>query len=317
MKVYITRKIQPKAIKFLREKGFTVSVYPKDKPIPRNVLLKNIKNIDALIPLLTDKIDKEVIDKMSKCKIIANYAVGYENIDIEYAKKKNIIVTNTPDVLTDSTADLAMTLTLACTRRLFESRKLIDDKKFKHWKPDLLLGYEIKNKIFGIVGAGRIGEAVAKRAYAFGAKIIYNSLFINKKIEKKFGAKKVSLNKLLKTSDFVSLHVPSNKGTYHLLNKKNLNLLKKSAVLVNTSRGSIIDEDALVNVLQKKKIFSTGLDVYEHEPKIHPGLLKLENVVLAPHIGSATVEARTSMAMLAAKNVASVLKGNKPITPVL
>lgn len=316
MKVYITRKIQSKAIKFLREKGFTVSVYPEDKPIPRNVLLKNIKNVDALIPLLTDKIDKEVIDKMTKCKIIANYAVGYENIDVEYAKKKNIIVTNTPDVLTDSTADLAMTLVLACSRRLFESRKLIDDKKFKHWKPDLLLGYEIKNKVFGIVGAGRIGEAVAKRAYAFGAKIIYNSIYTNKKIEKEFGAKKVSLNKLLKTSDFISLHVPSNKETYHLLNKKNLNLLKQSAVLINTSRGNIIDEDALAKVLKKKKIFSAGLDVYEHEPKIHRELLKLENVVLAPHIGSATIEARTAMAMLAAKNVASVLKGKKPITPI-
>jgi len=316
MKVYITRKIQSKALKYLREKGFTVSFYPEDKPIPRNVLLKNVKNVDAVISLLTDKIDKEVIEKMTKCKIIANYAVGYENIDVEFAKKKNIFVTNTPDVLTDSTADLAMTLVLACSRRLFESRKLIDNKKFKHWKPDLLLGYEIKDKIFGIVGAGRIGEAVAKRAYAFGAKIIYNSIYSNKKIENKFGAKKVSLNKLLKTSDFISLHVPSNKETYHLLNKNNLNLLKQSAVLINTSRGNIIEENALAKALKKKKLFSAGLDVYEHEPKIHSELLKLENVVLAPHIGSATIEARTAMAMLAAKNVAVVLKGKKPVTPV-
>ncbi len=316
MKVYITRKIQSKAIKHLRDKGFTVSVYKEDKPIPRNILMKNIKNVDALIPLLTDKIDKEVIDNMNKCKIIACYSVGYENIDVDYAKHKNIMVTNTPDVLTDSTADLAMTLALACSRRLFESRKLIDDGKFKHWKPDLLLGYEIKNKIFGIIGAGRIGEATAKRAYAFGAKIIYHSRSVNKKMEKELKAKKTSLNKLLKISDFISLHVPSNERTYHLLNKENLKLLKSNAVIINTARGNIIDEIELVKILKKGKIFSAGLDVYENEPKIHPELLKLKNVVLAPHIGSATIEARTAMAMLAAKNVVNVLKGKKPLTPI-
>ena len=317
MKVYITRKIQPKAIKFLREKGFTVSVYSEDKPIPKKVLLKNIKNVDALIPLLTDKIDKQVIDKMTKCKIIANYAVGYENIDVEYAKTKSIIVTNTPDVLTDSTADLAMTLALACCRRITESRKLIDDKKFTHWRPNLLLGYEIKDKIFGIIGAGRIGEATAKRAHAFGAKIIYNSISENKRMKNDFNAERVSLNKLLNISDFISIHVPSNKQTVHLLNKENLKLLKPTSILINTSRGNIIEEKALVEILKKGKIFSAGLDVFEHEPKIHPELLKMVNVILAPHIGSATIEARTAMAMLAAKNVVSVLKtGNKPITPV-
>ena len=316
MKVYITRKIQTKAIKYLRDNGFTVSVFKEDKPIPKNVLLKNVKNIHALIPLLTDKIDKEVIDAMNKCRIIACYSVGYENIDVEYAKQKNIIITNTPDVLTDSTADLAMTLVLACSRRLFESRKLINDKKFKHWKPNLLLGYEIKGKIFGIIGAGRIGEAVAKRAHAFGSKIIYYSRSTNKRMEKELKAKKVSLNKLLKTSDFISLHVPSNKKTYHLINKDNLKLLKPNAILINTARGNIVDENELVKVLKKGKIFSAGLDVYEHEPKIHPELLKLKNVVLAPHIGSATIEARTAMAMLAAKNVVSILKGKMPITPL-
>ncbi len=316
MKIYITRKIQSEAIKYLRDNGFTVSVYNEDKPIPKNILKKNVKNIDALIPLLTDKINEEIIDEMNKCKIIANYAVGYENINVDYAKRKNITVTNTPDVLTDSTADLAMTLALACSRRLFESRKLIDDKKFKHWKPDLLLGYEIKDKVFGIIGAGRIGEATAKRAFAFGAKIIYHSRSVNKKMEKDLNAKKVSLNKLLKISDYISLHVPSNEKTYHLLNKDNLKLLKRNAVIINTSRGNIIDETELSKILKKRKIFSAGLDVYENEPKIHSELLKLKNVVLAPHIGSATVEARTAMAMLAAKNVVNVLKGKKPLTPV-
>lgn len=316
MKVYITRKIQSKAIKYLRDNGLTVSVYKEDKPIPKSVLIKNIKNIDALIPLLTDKIDEEIIDSMTKCKIIANFAVGYENIDVDYAKRKNIIVTNTPGVLTDSTADLAMTLALACSRRLFESRKLIDDGKFKHWKPNLLLGYEIKDKIFGIIGAGRIGEATAKRAYAFGAKIFYHSRSVNNKMEKDLNAKKVSLNKLLNISDFISLHIPSNEKTFHLLNKDNLKLLKRNAVIINTARGDIIDEVELAKILKKGKIFSVGLDVYENEPKIHPELLKLNKIVLMPHIGSATVEARTAMAMLAAKNVVNFLHWGKPITPV-
>ena len=316
MKVYITRIIPQKAIKFLKEKGFAVSSYKKDGPISRKELIKNVRNADAIISLLTDKIDPTVIDEMNNCKIIANYAVGYDNIDVKYANSKNIIVTNTPGVLTDSTADLAMSLTLACARRLLEAEKFLHKGKYTHWKPDLLLGVELRNKIFGILGAGRIGSATAIRAHAFGCKIVYFSRTKNYKLEKKTGAKKVSLNNLLKNSDFVSVHLPSNSETFHLLDKDRLSLLKNSAILINTARGEIIDEKELIKILEKRKIKAAGLDVFENELNINQELLDLENAVLLPHIGSATVNARTSMAMIAAKNVATVLSGKKPLNAV-
>lgn len=316
MKVYITRRIPQKAIDFLKKKNFSVSFYKKDQPIPRKVLLENVKNADAVLSLLTDKIDQEVIGAMNKCKIIANLAVGYDNIDVRYADSKNIIVTNTPGVLTESTADLTIALTLACARRLPEAEKFLRDGKYKHWKPDLLLGIELKDKIFGVLGAGRIGTAAAIRAYAFGCRIIYFSRSKNYDLERMTKAKKVSMNYLLKNSDIVSVHLPSDKSTYHLLNKEKLSLLKSSAILINTSRGEIIDEKKLISILKKRKIFAAGLDVFENELNINPELLKLENAVLLPHIGSATEKARTDMAMIAAKNIALVLSGKKPITPV-
>lgn len=316
MKVFITRKLPFKAIQFLNEKGIRVSIYPYDKPIARELLLQKVKNIDALIPLLTDKIDREVINRMNKCRVVANYAVGYDNIDVEYAASKNIIVTNTPGVLTESTADLTFALVLACARRINEGEKFLREGKYTHWKPDLLLGVELKNKIFGILGAGRIGTAVAKRAKAFGCKIIYFSDSQNIELEKEIYAKKVSLNNCLKNSDIVSVHLPSNQSTYHLLNEDKLRLLKPSAIFINTARGEIVDEKALINILKKKKIFAAGLDVFENELNINPELLKLDNTVLLPHIGSATVKARTDMAMIAVKNVAAVLSGKKPLTAV-
>jgi glyoxylate reductase len=316
MKVYITRIIPQKAIEFLKEKGFAVSSYKQDKPIPRNELIKNIKNVDAVISLLTDKIDSAIIDGMNSCKIIANYAVGYDNIDVKYAKSKNIIVTNTPGVLTDSTADLAMSLTLVCARRLTEAEDFLRDGKYTHWKPDLLLGVELRNKFFGILGSGRIGTATAIRAHAFGCKIIYFSRTKSYELEKTTNAKKVSLNRLLKISDFISVHLPSNSETYHLLDKDKLSFLKNSAILINTARGEIIDEKELIKILKKQKIKVAGLDVYENELNINKKLLNLENVVLLPHIGSATINARTSMAMIAAKNVAAVLSGKKALNAV-
>ncbi len=278
--------------------------------------MQGITDCDAVIPLLTDKIDKEAIDKMKKCKVIANYAVGFNNIDVDYAKSKGIIVTNTPDVLTDSTADLTMALVLACARRIPEAEKLVRDKKFKGWKPKLFLGMELKDKYFGILGAGRIGSAVAKRAHAFGCKILYFSDIRNIEIEKKLGAKRVSLISILKKSDIISIHLPLNKKTYYLLNKTNLHLLKKSAIVINTARGEITDEKFLLSMLKQNKIASAGFDVYENEPDLREEFYKLHNVVLLPHIGSATVEARNNMSLLAAKNVIAVLSGRKAITPV-
>jgi len=316
MKVFITRQISEKAIDLLKKEKIKFNVYKKDKAIPRKELLKNIKDVDGIVSLLTEKFDKDLIDQIPKCKVIANVAVGYNNIDIEYAKKKNIVVTNTPDVLTDSTADLTVALILACARRLYEGEVLIRNRKFKGWKPDLLLGVELKNKIAGIIGAGKIGTEAAIRLKAFKTKLVYFDRKRNPDFENKTNAEFLILDELLKSSDIISVHLPLRDDTYHLLNKEKLALLKKTAILVNTSRGEIIDENELIKLLKKKKIFSAGLDVYENEPDINRKLLKLGNVVLLPHIGSATEEARTGMAALAVKNILAVLKGDKPLTPV-
>ncbi len=315
-KVFITRSIPQPAIDYLNSYGYQVSVYRKDTAISNSELIKNIKNSDAVISLLTDKFDKEVLDQMKNCKVIANYAVGFNNIDVAYAKKKNIIVTNTPDVLTDSTADLAIALVLACARRIVEAEKLLMQKKFTGWAPQLLLGMELKNKTLGILGAGRIGAAVAVRAKSFGMKIIYFNRSRNNSLEAETNAKKVSIEKLLSVSDIVSIHLPLNSETFHLLNKDKLSLIKKNSILINTARGEIIDEKELIKLLKKKNIRCAGLDVFENEPNLNEEFYKLKNVVILPHIGSATEEARTNMALLAAKNVAAVLSGKKAITPV-
>ena len=303
MKVFVTRELPERAVDLLKKEKLEVVVYPKDKPVSRNELIRNGKNSSAVIALLTDKFDRELIDKIPKCKIIANVAVGYNNIDVAYAAKKKIVVTNTPDVLTDSTSDLAMALILSCSRRLMEGEKIMREEKFEGWKPKLLLGIELRNKVVGILGAGKIGTETAIRAKAFKTEIVYFSRKRNLRLEKKTGAAKLSLNKLLRKSDIVSVHLPLTKETYHLLDGEKLSLLKKSAVLVNTSRGEIVDEKELIKILKQRKIFSAGLDVYENEPHINPELLKLNNVVLLPHIGSATEETRTEMAILAVKNV--------------
>ncbi len=316
MKVFITREIPEIAIQFLKRNNFTVVVHKGSKKISRTELIENIRDADGVISLLSDNFDESVISEMKKCKVISNYAVGFNNIDIKYAEKKGIIVTNTPDVLTDATADLAIALALSCARRLSEGEKLVRDKKFTGWSPKLLLGYEMRGKIFGIIGAGRIGTATAIRAKAFGTKIIYFSHSINPELQNKTDAKKVSLNYLLKNSDFISVHLPFTEKTYHLLNKSKLMLLKKSAIIINSARGEIIEEKALIELIKKKQIFAAGFDVYENEPNINKELLKLKNVVLLPHIGSATFEARNKMAVLSAKNVINVLKGKAPITPV-
>ncbi|MEJ2613756.1 MAG: D-glycerate dehydrogenase [Ignavibacteriaceae bacterium] len=315
-KIFVTRQIPEIAVNLLNKNNYNVLVYKKNNPIPKKELLKNVKDADAVISLLSDNFDPEVINGMEKCKIISNYAVGYNNIDVEYAKSKNIIVTNTPDVLTDSTADLAITLALTCARRVLEGDRLIRSGKFKGWEPKLLLGIELKNKKFGILGAGRIGSAVALRAKAFGPDIIYYSKSKKEDLEKKTGAEKVSLNKLLKDSDFISIHLPLNKETYHLINKENLKFIKKNSILINTARGEIIDEKELIKILKRRKIFAAGFDVYENEPDINKELLKLDNVVLLPHIGSATEDTRDAMAELAAKNIINVMEGKEPITPV-
>lgn len=316
MKVFITRSLPGNIEKLLREEGHTVTKFNKDYPISKSELIKNAKNADAVICLLTDPIDKEIIDHLEKCKVIANYAVGYNNIDVEYARSKGIIVTNTPDILTDATADIAVALVLACARGIIPGDKIVRDKKFTGWAPKLLLGIELKGKTVGIIGAGRIGQATAIRLKAFGTNVIYYNRTRKNEFEKEVKSKRVSLNYLLENSDIISIHIPLSKDTFHLINKENMVYLKQNAIIVNTARGEIIDENILINILKKNKIHSAGFDVYENEPKINPGLLKLKNVVLLPHIGSATVEARTKMAQLCAENVLRVLKGKSAKTPV-
>ncbi len=315
MKVFITREIPEIAVNLLKKKNYDIIVYRENKPIPYPLLKKEVSEADAVISLLTDKFDEEMINSMNKCKIIANYAVGFNNINVSHANRKGITVTNTPDVLTDSTADLAMTLVLACSRRVIEGEELMRKRKFKGWQPKLLLGVELKEKNFGIIGAGRIGTAVGKRASGFGVNILYYDGRINKELEA-IGAKKVQLNLLLKKSDIISVHLPLTESTHRLLDKERLHLIKESAVLINTARGEIIDEKELIKMLKEGKIFSAGFDVYENEPNINPELYQLKNVVLQPHLGSATVDARNAMAKLAAENVISVLSGKGAITPV-
>jgi len=316
MIVFITRELPEIAFKLLKQNKISFDYYKKDQPIPREILLEKIKSCEALISLLTEKIDKEAIDQMPNCKIIANYAVGYNNIDIDYAKKKKIIVTNTPDVLSESTADLTMALVLACARRLSEGENLLRNKKFKGWKPKLLLGMELKNKTFGILGAGRIGSAVARRAKSFGTNIIYVDSNRNQKLEKETAAKKVSLNYLLENSDILSVHLPLHSQTQHFLNLDRLSQLKRDSILINTTRGEIIDEKALIRLLKRNRIMAVGLDVFENEPFINPELLNFPNVLVIPHLGSATQEARNRMAELAVMNVINVLKKKPALTPV-
>jgi glyoxylate reductase len=314
--VFIAHKLPGEPESLLKQNGFKVSTHSKNELITRDELIKKIKNADAVITLLSNKIDKEVIDAMTKCKIIANYAVGYNNIDVQYAKSKNIIVTNTPDILTDATADIAAALALTAMRRFHEGEYLMRSKKFKGWMPDLLIGMELRGKTAGIIGAGRIGQETAKRLKAFGTKIIYVSREKKNAFESETGAKKVSLNYLLKNSDIISIHLPLNDSTFHLLNSENMKLIKKSAVLVNTARGEVIDEKYLIKMLKQKKIFAAGFDVYEGEPNVNPELLELKNVYLLPHLGSASIEARSGMAQLCAKNIIHVLNGKSPVTPV-
>lgn len=314
MKVVIPGSIPQAAAGLLKKEGFKISILKDESG--QEELFSEIADADAVISLINQKFNSYIIEKMSRCKVIANYGVGFNNIDVRYAREKGIIVTNTPDVLTDSTADLAIALMLGCARKIIEAENFVKQGKFRGWRPQLFLGTELKNKIFGVIGAGRIGTAAAIRAHSFGMKIIYYSKKENKHLEKVVKAKKVLLNSILRKADFISLHLPLTNETYHLLNKEKLNLIRPDAVLINTARGEIVDEKELIDLLKQKKISAAGFDVFENEPDLNPDLFKLDNVLLLPHIGSATKEARTNMALLTARNVAAVLKGKKPITPV-
>ncbi len=316
-KVFITRKIPNKGINLLKDKGWEVEIGPEGK-ISREDLLAGVKGVEAILSVLTEKIDGEVMEAAGpQLKVIANYAVGYNNIDVEEAKKRNIIVTNTPGVLTEAVSEHAVALLFAVAERIVEADRYTRAGKYEAWGPELLLGTSIKEKTLGIIGLGRIGSEVARRMQdGFDLKIIYYDVHRNEDLEKKYGIEYKEIDDLLKEADFISLHTALTKETKHLISRERLQLLKPTAYLINTSRGPIIDEKALVEVLRDKKIAGAALDVYENEPELTPGLAELENAVLTPHIASATKETRDKMAEMAANNVIAVLEGKDPLNPV-
>jgi len=318
-KVYVARKIPKAGIDMLKKVGFSVEVNPNpERVLPKRELIKKLKGKDAVLTLLTDKIDDEVLKSCPSIKVVANYAVGFDNIDIKSATNNKVVVTNTPEVLTEAVAEHTFALMLAVGRRIAEADRFTRAGKYKVWMPELFLGQSLEGKTLGVIGLGRIGSSVARRAaLGMNMKVLYHTRRRNPKFEKKYGAKAVSIDGLLKKSDVVSIHVPLTKKTRHMISKKQLSMMKPTAILINTARGPIIEEKYLINALKKKQIAGAGLDVFECEPEItcqvHPIELRdLPNTVLTPHIASATHEARNQMAILSAQAIVSVAKNKMP-----
>jgi glyoxylate reductase len=311
MKVFVTRQIPEPGLALLR-KEFDVEIYPYDRVITKQELMKAVKGKDGLLCLLTDPVDKDVINAEPRLKMIASYAVGYDNIDVTAATKRGIPVSNTPGVLTETTAELAWALIFAVARRIVEGDRFTREGRFTGWAPMLMLGQDLTNKTLGIIGAGRIGTAVALKSKGFKMHVLYADEDQNEVLEQEVHAKKVSFQELLKQADVVSVHVPLTTQTHHLIGERELRMMKPTAVLINTARGPIVDEQALVKALKDHWIFGAGLDVYEQEPSITKALLALQNIVLQPHTGSGTIKTRTKMALMAAENLIAGLKGEVP-----
>lgn len=309
-KVVVTGKIPAVALERLRAEH-TVDAWEDESPIARDELLKRVAGADAIVSLLTEKIDAELLDAAGKqLRSVSNVAVGYNNIDVPASRERNVLVTNTPGVLTDATADIAMALILMSTRRLAEGERVIRAQQPWQWGMFYMLGSSIQGSQLGIVGMGQIGAAVARRARAFGMTIAYTKRSpLDAETAKELNATHMELDELLATSDVVSLHCPYSPETHHLINASTIGKMKKSAYLINTARGPVVDEEALATALQQGKIAGAGLDVFEKEPTVHQALIGLDNAVLIPHLGSATVETRTAMANLAVTNALAVLSG--------
>ncbi|RSM76311.1 D-glycerate dehydrogenase [Amycolatopsis sp. WAC 01375] len=316
-KIAVTRWIPDEALKVLAEAG-EVKLSRADRPLTRDELLEFVRGASAIVGMLHDRLDGEVADAAGPgLKVVANVAVGYDNVDVAALSERGVTVTNTPGVLTDATADLAFGLILAVTRRLGEGERLIRSRTPWSFHLGFLLGSSLQDKTLGIVGLGQIGQAVARRALGFGMRIVYSGRSrAAEDVEKTLGAKYMSFGDLLRSSDVVSLHCPLTPQTRHLIDADALKSMKPGAYLINTTRGPVVHEAALADALETGEIAGAGLDVFEAEPEVEPRLLNRENVVLTPHLGSATVETRTAMAVLAAENVASVLTGGNPLTEV-
>jgi glyoxylate reductase len=311
-KALIAHKLLPEAMEYLDDQ-VDYEIGTSGKSLTKQEIISKIRDKEGLLSLLVDEIDKDIMDSAPRLKIIANCAVGYNNIDADYARQKKILVTITPGVLTETTADLTWALILAMARRIPQADKFTREKKFKGWELDLFLGKEITGKRLGLIGMGRIGKAVALRAQAFRMEIVYSDPNrLTSEDESAYKAAFLPLDGLLQTSDIISIHASLTPQTYHLISREKLTLMKKDAILVNLARGPIVDEEALAEALEKRQIWGAGLDVYEKEPEITSRLLTLDNIVLLPHIGSATYETRLKMAMIAARNLVQGLSGKRP-----
>jgi len=309
--VYLTRKLPEEAMELLQAEC-NLEVNPYDRALSRGELEEAIQGIDGLLCLLTDTIDEELLSLNPDLKVVANYAVGYDNIDIEACTGRGIPVSNTPGVLTETTADLAFALLMATARRIVEADSFTKAGAYEGWGPMMFLGGDIYGKSLGIIGLGRIGQAVARRAVrGFDMEVFYYDRNRNEEMEKEYGLKYLDFEDIVKTADFISVHVPLTKETEKLFGEKEFKMMKKSSYLINTARGAVIDEKALLQALRDGEIAGAGLDVFEDEPKLTPGLWKQENIVMLPHIGSASIATRTKMAKMAAENLIAGLKGEE------
>ena len=310
--ILVTKRIYPEAIEYLRQRA-EVDYEESDDGLSASQLAARISGKQGVVSQLTDKFPAEVIEGLAGIRVIANVAVGYDNIDVAAATRRGILVTNTPEVLTDTTADFAFTLLLAAARRVVEGHQYVHSGQWTKWRIDLLVGQDIHHRTLGIFGMGRIGQAVARRARGFSMRILYHDAQpAPESIEKELGLELVGAERLLREADFVSLHVPLLPETRHLIGAQQLRMMKPTAILVNTSRGPVVDEAALAEALDQRVIAGAGIDVFEREPQVEPLLLKLENVVLAPHIASASVDTRRQMSMMAAENAVAAIEGRRP-----
>jgi glyoxylate reductase len=310
--VFVSRRLPAPAMDLIAERC-ELAVHEGPGPIPRERLLLRLPGVAGVLSAMTERVDDEFLAAGESLVVVANFGVGYDNIDVPACTRRGVLVTNTPDVLTESTADIAWVLMMAAARRVGEGERFLRSRSRWVWEPDFMLGRDFSGKTLGIVGFGRIGQAVAKRAGPFRMRILYNSSSrASADVEAELEAEYRELDDLFAEADFVTLHTPLTPQTRHLVDARRLKLMKSTAVLVNASRGPVVDEAALVEALHAGRIFAAGLDVFEREPEVHPGLLELENVVIIPHLGSATVQTRTAMAMLAAENLIAAVSGERP-----
>jgi glyoxylate reductase len=314
--VYVSRPLPAPGAELLVAAGVEVEQQPFDRSPTRDELLAGLQGKQALLCLLTERVDAELLDASPELRVVANLAVGYDNVDIAAATARGVVVTNTPDVLTDATADLTWALILAAARHVVEGDSLVRGGGWAGWSPTQLLGASVTGKTLGIFGMGKIGAAVARRASGFSMPVIYTNRTRNVAVEDELGARAVTFDELLAKSDVLALHAPSTPETRHVIDESALARLRPGAVLVNTARGPLIDEAALVRALQSGRLAAAGLDVFEREPELAPGLADLANVVLLPHLGSATAETRAAMVELCCRNILAVLAGERPITPL-